>query len=144
MKLLRLIALGSLAWGLGSAAWPETDLPPLQHSGNITYLSGGIGLDESTAIRAAAGDFTLSVLFVQNKRGEYLADVKLRVLDRAGKTVLETLAEGPMLLARLPAGEYQLLAEHAGKTLSKKVTVGSKGTARASFVWQPTAGATID
>ena len=144
MKLLSLIALGSFAWGLSSAAWSETDLPPLQHAGNISYLSGGIGLDESSAIRAAAADFTLYLLFVQNKRGEYLADVKLRILDKAGKTVLETVAEGPMLLARLPAGDYQLSAEHAGKTLRKTVTVGAKGTTRASFVWQASANATID
>ena len=52
------LAAAMLAAGLllGSAAQAQTDsaLPPVQKSGAVEYLSGGIGLDESTAIKSAS------------------------------------------------------------------------------------------
>jgi len=135
MNITRTIAAGALALGLAGTAVAADDLPTLQTSGGVSFLSGGIGLDESSAIKAAEKDFALSLLFVQTRRGEYLSDVKVGIKDKAGKTVLETVADGPMLLARLPAGDYKVSAEHEGKTLAKTVKVGTKGVTRATFVW---------
>jgi len=83
-------------------------------------------------------------LFAQTKRGEFVSDVKVSIKDKAGKTVLEALSDGPMLLARLPAGAYTVSADYDGKTLVRKVNVDAKGVARAGFVWQPAAKATIE
>jgi hypothetical protein len=57
--------------------------------------------------------------------------------------VLEAVSDGPMLLARLPAGVYKVSAEHEGNALSKTVRVEPKGVTRAAFVWQPAGNATI-
>ena len=133
-----------LGLGLAGVAFAAGDLPPQQTSGSVSYVTGGIGLDESDAIKAAEKDFSLSLLFAQTKRGEYLCDVKVSIKDKAGKTVLEAMADGPMLLARLPAGAYKISAEHEGVVLLRTVTINAKGVTRAAFVWQPTAAGTME
>jgi hypothetical protein len=137
MQMIHTIVAGALALGLAGAAFAQDGLPPVRTFGSVSYITGGVGLDESAAIKAAEKDFALSLLFAQSKRGEYLSDVKVSIKDKAGKTVLEAVSDGPMLLARLPAGVYKVSAEHGGTVLVKTVQVESKGVARASFVWQP-------
>ena len=144
MKISHKIFTAALALGLAGAAFAQEGLPPVQTFGSVTFVTGGIGLDESTAIKAAEKDFALSLLFAQAKRGEYLSDVKVSIKDKAGKTVLEAVSDGPMLLAKLPAGVYKVSAEHEGNTLVKTVRVATKGVARAAFVWQPSAKAAIE
>ena len=142
MKIMRSIVAGAL--GLAGAAFATDELPPLQTFGSVSYITGGIGVDESTALKAAEKDFTLSLLFAQTKRGEYLSAVKVSIKDQSGKTVLETVSDGPLLLAKLPAGAYKVSAEHEGQALVKTLRVAAKGVTRASFVWQPAGKATID
>jgi len=150
MKMIYKIATGALALVLSAgtllaiAALAAEDLPRLQSYGSVSYVSGGIGLDESSAIKTAEKDFTLSLLFAQTKRGEYLADVKVDIRDNEGALLLEAVSEGPMLLARLSAGTYKISAEHEGTTLVKTVRVDSKRVAQTAFVWQPAAKATIE
>ena len=144
MQITRGIFAAALALGLAGAAFAQEGLPQARTFAGVSYITGGIGLDESTAIKAAEKDFTLSLLFAQYKRGEYLSDVKVSIKDKAGKTVLDAVSDGPMLLAKLPAGVYKISAEHDGSALSKTVRIGAKGVTRAVFVWQPTGEATIE
>jgi hypothetical protein len=143
MQIIHKLVAGALALGLAGATLAQDGLPPVRTFGGVSYITGGIGLDESTAIKAAEKDFTVSLLFAQSTRGEYLSDVKVNIRDKAGKTVLEAVSEGPMLLARLPAGVYKINAEHDDAVLVKTVRVEAKGVARAAFVWQPAGKATI-
>ncbi len=144
MKMSYRIFVGALSFGLAGAAFAQSDLPPTQTFGGVSYITGGIGLDESSAIKAAEKDFSLSLLFAQTKRGEFVSDVKVSIKDKSGKTVLEAVSDGPVLLARLPSGAYTVSADYDGKILVKKVQVDAKGVTRAGFVWQPTAKATIE
>jgi hypothetical protein len=144
VKIVCKIFVGILTLGLTGAVLAQGDLPPLRTFGSVSYVTGGIGLDEASAIKAAEKDFALSLLFAQSKRGEYLSDIKVSIKDKAGKTVLEIVSDGPMLLARLPAGAYKVSADYGGTVLTKPVQVGGKGVTRATFVWQPTAKATME
>jgi len=144
MKIVCKIIFGTATICLAGMALAAGDLPPLRTFGSVSYITGGVGLDESDAIKAAEKDFTLSLLFAQSKRGEFVSDVKVSIKDKAGNTVFEAVSDGPMLLARLPAGAYAVSADYEGTTLVRKVSVGAKGIARAGFVWQPTAKATIE
>jgi hypothetical protein len=132
---LKLIATAVLALGAGTAA---AALPPMMHQGEIEYLSGGVGTDESESIKQAASQFPLALEFVQKAtpHDEYLANVEVSVIDHRGRSVLDVTSDGPFLLAKLPSGEYTVKAHYAGRTLEKVVHVAQPpASARAVFVW---------
>ena len=142
---IRALATAMLAAGLllaGAAqvrAQTQADsaLPPVQKSGAVEYLSGGIGLDESTAIKSASRHWPLSLVFSVQAGGkaEFASDVKLEIRDAKGALVLEATASGPFLLAKLSPGSYSLRATLAGKTLVRKVQIKAGGSARVELVW---------
>src|SRR3990170_4004435 len=73
-------------------------LPEAKTQNGVTYLSGGIGSDQVTAMNAAARDYALMLTCSVLNTGEYLADVKVSITDKAGTVVLETVTDGPILL----------------------------------------------
>lgn len=113
-----------------SAALPQ---PKTEHG--VTYLSGGIGEDESAAMKAEAKNYPLSVVFSAGKYGEYLAHVPVKITDRSGKVVLDTVSKGPILLVRLAPGRYTVTATRDGKTLRQAVEVKAKGDTPVAMHW---------
>lgn len=123
---------GSAAFAMSAAA-----LPPEKTQGSITYLTGGIGKDEATAVKHAESRYPLSLEFVQHAmpRDEFLASVDVTIKDRAGKTTLKTTSDGPFLLAKMPAGRYTVIAEVKGKTLTRHFTLAPNRRERLVLVW---------
>lgn len=112
----------------------ETMIKP-QTQGEVTFISGGVGGDERSAMQEIRTDYNLSLLFSVQGSGEYLSDVKVSVTDAKGNTVLETVSDGPMLLASLKPGHYTVTAELDGQVTHKKAMVGNKQRTSLSFIW---------
>jgi hypothetical protein len=112
----------------------ESLLKP-QTQGEITFVSGGVGSDEQDAIKAVSGNYNLNLLFSVLGTGEYLSDVKVDITDSSGNTIMDTIAEGPMLLVKLKPGHYSVTAKLEGKVFRKKVNISKKGKSALSFVW---------
>ena len=93
-------------------------------SSGVTYVSGGAGTEAVDRLRAMEKDFNLKMVFAL-KSGEYLADVKVTVVDAANKVVLDTRSEGPLLLVRLPPGSYQVNATYGRAMEHSAVAVGA-------------------
>lgn len=127
-------ALGSLAL-TGTLA--QTALPPVQQQGAVAYLSGGIGLDESSAIQQASPHWPLTLEFgvKQGQRADFAANVQVVIRDALGRKALETTADGPYLLVRLAPGRYRVDAALAGRTLRTGVQVQKDHPARAVLIW---------
>ncbi|KQR55588.1 hypothetical protein [Acidovorax sp. Leaf160] len=100
-------------------------IPAAQKQGGLEYRCGGIGIDESTAMRAAMKDHPLSLLFAA-PGGAYQADVQVAVQPEGGNAgqPMRFTANGPICLVNLPAGKYAVEATAAGKTQRQSVTVG--------------------
>ncbi|WP_459575100.1 hypothetical protein [Cupriavidus sp. 8B] len=66
----------------------------------MTYLSGGVGADESGAIKSEMPKYPLVLEFAGSTQAgnEYLAEVPVSIVNAHGKIVLETDARGPFLL----------------------------------------------
>jgi hypothetical protein len=120
--------------GLASAA---SDLPPVHRAGAVSYLSGGIGQNESMAFERAARDWPLSLEFAvkDGQRADFAAGVDIVIRDAAGRAALQARAEGPFLLARLGPGAYDVAATLQGRTMHQKVVVKAGASARAIFLW---------
>jgi hypothetical protein len=119
-------------------------LPATTTVGNASFLSGGIGLDESEAMKAAAPRYSLELVFSASAgktaagagaSAAYLADIHVKITDSAGKTVIDTVSQGPYLLANLPAGNYQVEASSGGAVKTQKTAVKKGGHQRLVFSW---------
>jgi hypothetical protein len=129
-------ALAVLAMG-ATAAQAASLLPPVQKSGAVEYLSGGIGQDEARAIEGEARHWPLTLEFAvkDKKRADFAANVKVLVRDAKGHTALNLTAAGPFLLAKLAPGHYSIEASVAGKTLHEKAILKPGHPAKAVFLW---------
>ncbi|MBI3145388.1 MAG: carboxypeptidase regulatory-like domain-containing protein [Pseudogulbenkiania sp.] len=125
----------ALLLGAGPAMADETEaLPKAQTQGQVAFLSGGIGAEEAEAMKAVRQDYNLQLLFAGKGSGEYLAHVAVVVRNARGDAVLDTVADGPYLYARLPSGQYQVSASYNDQSQTRKVRLGRRSSALA-FYW---------
>ncbi len=122
-------------FGLDAQAWAQ--LPDVRHQGQVEYVMGGFGQDESDALKQAMADYPLAFTFASSAGGRsaYLSRVRVVIRDRDDVTVLNVESLGPYLLVRLPAGRYQVFATYQNRTQSRSVAVAQTGTARVVFDW---------
>ena len=75
-------ALGTLMMD-GAFAQTATAMPPTHSSGQVEYLSGGIGKDEAMAIESASRQWPLTLEFAvkDKQRADFVANVKVVVSD---------------------------------------------------------------
>ncbi|MDG4604941.1 MAG: hypothetical protein P9D89_02530 [Candidatus Contendobacter sp.] len=112
----------------------QAELPAAQTQNGITFVTGGIGKPEASAMKAAAQRYDLMLVFADHG-GHYLADVNVKIKDRAGNTVLDIVSD-PILLANLPAGRYTLQAAGPdGKMLVKTINLTSKRPVQLVYHW---------
>jgi hypothetical protein len=128
------LALGA-ALPAAAAVMNNSELPQAKTENGITYLSGGIGKSEAQAMRAEAKRYPLSMTFSTKKDNEFLARVPVTIRNSSGKTLLDTVSDGPILLVKLPPGKYSVTAEAYGKTYRRSVRVNAKGDTPLYFHW---------
>lgn len=138
------VAFGAqAAWATNASATTTAPdgaavLPPLQHAGEIAYLSGGIGSDQSTAFKDAMPRYPLSLEFARHTASdgnEYLANVPVTITDTHGTTLLTTQARGPFMLVSIPQGRYVVTVRHDGDTQRRTVEIGKTAHVHEAFVW---------
>ena len=116
---------------------PAAKLPMESAQGDVRYVTGGVGHGEALAFERAEKSYPLSLEFAMKARprDEFVADVSVSIRDANGKTSLDAKSQGPFLLAKLPAGRYDIKATMDGKTLERHATVVDGKSAHVSFVW---------
>ncbi|SDE16129.1 hypothetical protein [Paraburkholderia lycopersici] len=115
-------------------AAPTGAMPPTEQQGDVSFVSGGVGSDESTALRQARNQWPLSLLFT-GPGSSYVSDVQVQIANARGTGVLDTRSHGPYMLVRLPAGSYTVSATYSGVTRKQTVNVRGNGSARATFAF---------
>lgn len=116
----------------------DVALPRTQQSGPVTYLSGGIGLEQSLAIKEVMNNYPLVLTFVgrsANNANEYLSDIPVTISDKSGHKILDVQSDGPFMLASLPDGRYTVSASYRGITENYGVNVSRHAHARQTFLW---------
>lgn len=117
------------------SATAEQSLINPQTQGEVTFVSGGMGVDEQNTLRAMRTDYNLSVLFSVQGTGKYVSDVKVSIVNSDGNILLESVSDGPMFLADLKPGRYSVIADREGQVVTKKATVWAKQRSSLSFTW---------
>ena len=108
-------------------------------SGNIEYVTGGVGQGEAQAMKSATSQWPLALQFAVTTgagKAQYAADIDVAIHDAGGKSLLQAVSNGPFLLARLEPGTYTVQATRQGTMKQQKVTVRQGRTSRAMFTWK--------
>ena len=116
----------------------RAELPTAQTQGAVSWVSGGIGEGAAADFKAAQSQYALSIEMsrMATPKNEYVSDAAVKIIDAKGTTMLDTKADGPFMLVKLPPGTYRIEATLDGKTAkSRALKVGSKGSAHASLVF---------
>ena len=131
------LLLGALIEGGALAQTPAT--PAVPAAGQMGYLNGGIGEEQADLMRDMSSQFPVRFTFSRHNgthnTDEFVADVRLRVVDSAGQTVLNLAQQGPIFLLRLPEGAYTVEAEHNGELKSRRFQVVSGRHQEIAFSW---------
>jgi len=106
----------------------------VQNYGGVSYISGGIGLDEREELEMIGRSYNLKLIF-SVQQGNFLSDVQVVITGSGGNTALQAVSNGPWFYAQLPPGTYTVSATTLGKTFRKTARVGSGGRTQLSFVW---------
>ena len=92
-----------------AASFPAMALDRGTNGQGRSYVSGGVTPDEVAMINSEKGRYPLSILTAA-RTGAYLSDVRIQIIDDRSNVVLDTVMDGPWLLADLPPGRYQVQA----------------------------------
>jgi hypothetical protein len=123
------LALSPLA---SSAATSSFITEGISHGVNFAF--GGVGKDERIAMDAMAKNYNIKLVFAEAPR-DYIAGVKVRIEDANGKLLLETSSNGPWFFAKLPQGDYRVIASFRNHREIRNLKVGS-GLENVEFFWK--------
>jgi hypothetical protein len=131
-----------------SAAIPPAylaHLPPEQHSpGGVDYITGGKTPEEADAVKRAAQEYPLELVFAERDgpKAQELDDNPVTIRDDTGKVVFAGRTQGPYFLAKLPPGQYTVTTHWDAWTFTKPVTIAPDERDRVVFEWKkPAIGA---
>jgi len=115
----------------------QAHLPQARELDGIPFITGGKTPEEADAVKRAAQEWPLEVVFEEQDRGtdRKLERMPITITDASGKVVFDGLSEGPILLARLPRGHYIVTTRWDAWTFSRPVTIGEERE-RVVFDWK--------
>ncbi len=136
-KQIQIYAVCSLLLAVLSIDLAQANLPEIQSRSNLSCMMGGIGADETEAMRKEAKKWPLNVEFTeqQGKAYPWVSGVQLQIINQAGKVIFNETCNGPFFLAKLSPGKYQLIATYEGVAKKKSVLIEEGKPSKVSFTW---------
>ena len=111
------------------------DPPLVQMQNGVSYVSGGVGSDETNAIKAMGDRFNLHVSMTTTG-GAYMDGGSVTIVDAQGHAVLSTEAAGPLFYAQLKPGSYTIKVSGNGKQMQQMVKISASGSQMLNFTWR--------
>lgn len=96
----------------------EAILPVVKKDNGISYITGGIGDEETAEMKAQEPNFNVRIL-ISSVAGEYMSEVAIRFLNKENAEVLRVNSVGPFFYVNLPAGTYVVEAASPSGTIQK-------------------------
>ncbi len=116
----------------------HAQIPDTQYSQGISYISGGVGEEESQAILGEAKQWPLLLELSQleNGRGIWIFGASIRIQNAKYQTIFDAQADGPYILINLPLGDYLIEATYQGVVQKKSVSVKSATPQKINIFWK--------
>ena len=130
----------SLAFILCILATPLiwAQIPQTQYSKGVSYITGGVGEEESSAILAEAKQWPLLLELSQleNGRGVWIFGSQIKILDAKNAVVFDAKADGPYMLINLTAGDYVIQASYQGVEQKRSISMKAGQSQKISIFWK--------
>jgi len=107
----------------------------MRAANGIAYVSGGVGRDSARALNEVKGRYNLHLLFAVQGSGEYLANVRVKIADQRGNTVLDAVSDGPYFFARVQPGTYLVTVDSEGRSKTRSFEIARNGSTSGAFYW---------
>lgn len=113
-------------------------IPQTQYSQGVSYITGGVGEEESTAILAEAKQWPLLLELSQleNGRGVWIFGSQIKILDSKNVVVFDAKADGPYMLINLTAGDYVIQASYQGVEQKRSISMKVGQSQKISIFWR--------
>jgi hypothetical protein len=113
-------------------------VPMTQSDGSTQFISGGIGIDESSSIKAEAKNWPLLIELSQKDglKSNWISEVSIIITDASGNQILNQSNQGPMLLVGLKPGQYNIQAIYQDKKMVRSIVIHSANNQKISFQWR--------
>ena len=118
------------------SVWAQ--IPQTQYSQGVSYITGGVGEEESSAILAEAKQWPLLLELSQleNGRGIWIFGSQIKILNASNAVVFDAQADGPYMLINLTAGDYVIQATYQGVDQKKAISIKTGQTQKISIFWK--------
>lgn len=120
-----------------SSAWAQPQMPEAHQQGDIIYISGGIGADETAAIESVKGDYNLNVTSA-DRTGHFRGDTEIVIRDMKQNVLLDVTAQGPLFYAKLPNGRYIIEGISEDQSKQQTIRIANGKHAYIHFSWKQT------
>ena len=133
-----LLRLLTLTFFLLATPLTWAQIPPTQYSQGISYITGGVGDEESSAILAEAKQWPLLLELSQleNGRGVWIFGSQIKILNAQNTVIFDAKAEGPYMLINLGAGEYAIVANYQGVEQKRSISIKAGQAQKISIFWK--------
>ena len=113
-------------------------IPDTQYSQGISYITGGVGEDETRAILSEAKQWPLLLEMsqIENGRGVWIFGAMVNILNDKSQSIFNAQADGPYMLVNLGAGNYVIQASFKGVQQSKAISIKADTSQKISLFWK--------
>jgi hypothetical protein len=128
-----MLVLVLAVFGISSFA----QLPEVQTRPEMSCMIGGVGSDESKALRAEAKKWPLNIEFSEHmgNKDAWVSGVRLKIMDAKKNTLFEESCNGPIFLAKLATGTYDIVASYQGVEKKRQIKIEDGKSQRVSINW---------
>lgn len=105
----------------------------VQQQGNISYVSGGIGRDESNALEAVQKNYNLRITSA-DKSGHFYGNTRILVRNSQNDLLLDVVG-GPLIYANLPNGRYSVEGFGEGQSKKQAFVITGRKPVTIHFNW---------
>ena len=121
---------------LTTIVWAQ--VPEAQRSQGVSYITGGVGEEESTAILAEAKQWPLLLELSQleNGRGVWIFGSQIKIANAKGAMIFDAKADGPYMLINLDAGDYVIQASYQGVEQKRAISIKAGQPQKISIFWK--------
>ena len=118
------------------SVWAQ--IPQTQYSLGVSYITGGVGEEESSAILTEAKQWPLLLELSQleNGRGIWIFGSQIKILNASNAVVFDAKADGPYMLINLTAADYVIQASYQGVVQNRSISVKAGQSQKISIFWK--------